>query len=240
MRLLALIAFVLPATALAQPSGDLPPAPPPPPEPAQPQPPQPVYGPQPAYTAQPPYGAQPSYQAPPPVTPWAFHRGVTFEANLGVGFVRLTDSGGGTPINTDGALAGADLGVGGWLSPQLALTVRIAGNQVKYMGVPGPGEGNLVNAFFGPSLQFWANPNVWLGGGVGFATFRDVGGSCSGNGSSQCGVNGWGLDLRAGYSFGDTANTFNVSVELNPSFYSNNGSSGTATGFALLAGYQYL
>lgn len=54
-------------------------------------------------------------------------------------------------------------------------------------------------------------------------------------------ISGLGLDLRAGYTFTKgSENTFNVSMELNPGFYSENGQSATSIGIALLLGYQHL
>ena len=239
----AAITFV-PALAFAQAPVD-PNAPPPPPAGAPAEPPPPplgigsgvlfYYQPQP----------QPAYIQPTgPVGPWATHQGVTFEANLGLGFAHLTDDNSNMTLNTDGALAGVDLGVGGWLTRQLALTGRVAGVNIKYMGTENI-EGNLVLAWIGPSLQYWPDPHFWVGGGVGFATYRLVGNSQCGTNGGDCGVNGFGFDLRAGYSFGDTQLTFNVSVELNPSHLSDNSTGGTTNGgtgtaVAFLAGYQYL
>ena len=48
------------------------------------------------------------------------------------------------------------------------------------------------------------------------------------------------MDLRAGYSVGTSAHSFNISVELNPGLYAKDGNSTNVTGVALLAGYQYL
>jgi hypothetical protein len=188
--------------------------------------------------------AQPM-QPPPPPPPvyvvtdgFRHHHGFTFEANLGIGFVRA--SGGGTSSNSDASLAGLDIGLGGWLTRQLAVTIRIAGVDVSNSG--DTDAGTLVNAFIGPAAQYWIDPHFWVGGGVGLATLRLVGNSDCNNSPSTdaCGVNGWGFDLRAGYSFGDSAHTFNVSGEITPSFYSQEGESVTATSFALLVGYQYL
>jgi hypothetical protein len=173
--------------------------------------------------------------------PWATHTGVVFEANLGIGFAHASSDGG--SADSDAALAGADLGIGGWLSPQLALTARIAGVDVKNGDVPS--NGTLVHAFFGPSVQYWINPQMWVGGGAGLSIYRLVGSDCAssgtGGGVDPCGISGFGLDLRAGYSFPTTTkNQFNVSFEANPGFYSENGASATITGLALLVGYQYL
>jgi hypothetical protein len=229
MRFTVLLAVLIPSVALAQPGAPDPTASPPGPPPS------------------PPGGYAPAPYAPPPPPPYqqplapddgfTAHRGVTFEANLGVGYVRLSDTGN-AAMNSDAALAGANLGIGGWINRQLAITFRIAGVQIKSMSFP-PAGTTLVNAFFGPSLQYWLSPNVWLGGGAGFSTYRFVSG-CTQTSTNPCGLNGFGLDARAGYSFGTSANTFNLSVEITPGFYSNSSASGTATGVAFLAGYQYL
>jgi hypothetical protein len=232
--LVGALALLVPTLALAQPGpdgggapaapppdGSYPPAPPPPPPAAAPvvmQPPAPVV--QPAPVAVAPVG-------------YELHKGVTFEANLGIGFARV--SSGGQSDDSDGALAGANLGIGGWINPRTAVTFRIAGVQVKEEGFSD--DGTLIHAFAGPSVQYWPDPHFWLGGGAGFSVFRLVGTDCEGD---QCGVNGFGLDFRAGYSFGNTQNQFNVSVEVNPGFYSQNGENATVTGVAFLLGYQYL
>lgn len=238
---LALSVVLVPALAFAQAPGD--------PQGAQPLPP-----PAPPPTGSPavqPYQPQP-YQPQPagPTGPWATHQGITFEANLGVGFAHLTDSNSNSSINTDAALAGLDIGVGGWLNPQLALTGRISGVDIKY-GDSQTGTasimGTLVLAWVGPSLQYWPDPHFWMGGGVGFATYRLIGNnSCSASTQSDaCGINGFGFDMRAGYTFGDSQHTFNTSIEINPSHFSDNNSNnssggGWGTAIAFLVGYQYL
>jgi hypothetical protein len=167
------------------------------------------------------------------------HKGITFEVGVGAGFNHITSGTTGMPLDTNAALAGANLGVGGWITPQIAVTGRIAVVNVNYMDLDAA-KGRLVNAFFGPSLQFWATPNVWLGGGAGFATYRYVGGNCMANSTSDCSVNGVGLDLRAGYSIVLGQSTLNLSLEANPGFFNNPGATGTATGIGILIGYQYL
>lgn len=240
MRALYLVVMTFaPAVAFAQTPSDPPPPPPPAGPPGAPP---PAYAPSPAYVPPP---AQPVYVQPAgPQGPWAFHQGVTFEANLGIGYAHLTDQNSNMTLDTDADLAGLDIGVGGWITPQLALTGRIAGVNIKYQGTENL-DGNIVLAWVGPSLQYWPDPHFWFGGGIGFATYRLIGNSqCNSNGQDNCGLNGYGADVRAGYSFGDTQHTFNVSVELNPTHINApNGSSsdgGTATSFALLFGYQYL
>ena len=96
--------------------------------------------------------------------------------------------------------------------------------------------------FIGPSLQYWLAPNFWIGGGIGVASFRSGSAFCAGD----CGSNGLGLDARVGYSIingdGHGNHSLNVSLELNPGFYGQNGGNGNgaATGVGLLIGYQYL
>ena len=185
-------------------------------------------------------GASPA-SAPPqsmlPPAPEASHSGITFEANLGVGVVRGATSTGMDLGTSDAALAGADLGLGFWLSPHLALTGRIAGVSLGGSNV----NGTVIAAFIGPSLQYWVGDHLWFGLGGGLATLQAVSGCDASMGS--CGTNGFGLDFRAGYSFGTTGHTFNVSLESTPGVYSgggDNNTTATITGVALLLGYQHL
>jgi hypothetical protein len=185
------------------------------------------------------YGYQqpPQQFAPPPTTA---RRGMTFEANVGVGYIRFAANGADT-VDSDAALAGADLGIGGWVNPKLAITFRIAGVQFKSSPATDNLDGSIVNVFAGPSAQYWVDDHLWFGGGIGFATFRQVGGNSNTN-SNDNSTNGYGFDLRAGYSFGqpNSNHTFNVSLEINPCFYSESGTDFTATNVAILAGYQFL
>jgi hypothetical protein len=107
--------------------------------------------------------------------------------------------------------------------------VRIAGVTYSQNG------GRFTDAFFGPSLQYWVDDHMWLGGGAGLGVL-----ALGGNGNSDS-VTGFSFDLRGGYTFSSaSAHTFNVSVEINPGYYKQTGVSATYTGFALLAGYQFL
>ena len=221
-EVLVLLLSLVPAVSLAQPA-DPEPAGPPPPAAAAPIAP-------PSYVQ--PY--VPPVYAPPPAT---FHSGTTFELNLGIGFIHA--SVGSASDNSDAALGGANLGVGGWLDDHLALTVRIAAVTYSESGA------RFTDAFFGPSLQYWFDSNFWIGGGAGLGV---LGQSSTSSASSSNTETGFSLDLRAGYSFASSnAHTFNLSVELNPGWYSlktgldvSDSQSGSFTGVALLAGYQYL
>lgn len=204
MRLLSLALLTLlvaPTAVFAQP-------PPPPPPPG--------YGPAPGYGPQPGYGQ-----------PQNLKQGLTFEANLGLGFIWAEADG--QETDKEVALGGLNIGLGGWISPQLAISLRIAG--VTYSEDVGDQTARLSTGFFGPSAQYWVNENAWIGGGIGMG-FVAV--SFDGDTESETGI---GFDLRGGYTFSTTSeNTWNISLELTPSsiedvnFY----------GFGILFGYQHL
>jgi hypothetical protein len=182
-----------------------------------------------------PYAGAPAYGYPPPQqpaytppSPESLRNGLTFEANLGFGWMRIANDN--DSDTSDLTLGGLDIGVGGWVNPHLALGARIAGVSYSENGA------RLTNGVLVGGLQYWANNNFWVGGGLGFGILAlsvDDGDSDS--------TSGFGMDLRAGYTFNPTSeNTFNVSFELTPTFLSENDSSATVTGIALLLGYQHL
>jgi hypothetical protein len=150
--------------------------------------------------------------------------GVTFEANIGFGRLRLAADSGETA--TEAALGGLDLGIGGWISSRAAATVRIAG--VTYS----EGGTQITNAFFGASVQYWLTDSFWLGAGAGLGLMSLT--LDAGDPDTRSGL---GLDFRVGARvLGSGHHTMNVSLEVNPTYLDR----GTATGFALLLGYQYL
>jgi hypothetical protein len=207
----------------AQPSPVAQPAPVvPPPGYAQPAPP-PGY----AQPAPPPREYVPySPYVPAPVSPSPLGRGATFEANLGVGWLRATaDSG--ESADSDGGLGGLNLGLGGWISERTALSLRIAGVNYSESGY------SLTGGIVGGALQYWSTPNFWLGGGVGigFASL-DIDGEPAIDPET-----GLGLDLRVGVTPVIAGqHSLNFSLEVNTTFLDG----GTLTGIALLIGYQYL
>lgn len=165
-------------------------------------------------------------------TPATFHRGVTFEANVGIGLIYSKE---GNRSDSGAGLGGLDLGVGGWLDEHHALTLRFTG-----VTFSPESDRRFTDGFLGPSLQYWLDDKLWLGGGVGLGLV-----GVSGDGPT---ITGLALDLRAGYTVASSSeHTFNLSVELDPGWYSINtgddaGSSRSATyvAAALLVGYQFL
>jgi hypothetical protein len=152
---------------------------------------------------------------------------MTVELNLGLGWLQASD--GNDSATSDLGIGGLSLGVGGWLNPKLAVTGRIAGVTLSDNGA------TLSNVFFGPALQYWIDNHFWVGGGAGLAILA-LGGDSSGDS-----ITGFGLDMRAGYTFNEgSENTFNASLEINPGFFSESGGSVTVTGIGILLGYQHL
>jgi hypothetical protein len=195
----------------------------------------------------PPPGYAPGYAQP---SPWAFHQGITFEANIGLGFMweRVSFSDGTAATSqTLTSLGGLNLGVGGWVAPNLAISARAAGvtySQSQDDGLGGTLSTSLTGAFIGPCVQYWLDPHLWIGGGAGLAVAYVLSSSdSSGATVSSNNQTGFGLDLRAGYSFssGYTPNSWNVSVEFTPGFFSaDQNTTVQLNGFAILFGYQYL
>jgi len=162
--------------------------------------------------------AQPGYGAPPPPVytqaPVNHRQGFTFEANIGVGFMWATVED--DESDKKVALGGIDVGLGGWINERMAITARIAG--VTYTESEGDIDLRWTTGFAGPSLQYWLDDHVWLGGGAGFGVVAlSIDGPGGDDSDSEV---GFGLDLRAGYTFSSmaTQNTWNLSLELTPSF----------------------
>lgn len=197
----ALALLAVPSIAAAQ--G----APPPPPPPPGSPPPPPGYG-YPAATVGP------------------DRSGMTFELSLGLGITQVSPEGGeGDSFN---GLSGLNLGVGGWISPKTALTVRIAGTSFTqdFGGV----DVQFIAGLLGISAQQMVNENLWVGGGVGIGILTD-------DQEGTDAESGLGLDLRAGYNFyQSTKNAFNVAIEITPGFFDGI----QVTGIGLQVGWQAL
>jgi hypothetical protein len=160
---------------------------------------------------------------------------MTGELNLGVGFI-WARNGNGQDSDSELALAGLNAGIGGWLNERMALTVRFAGATYS------PADGvRFTTGFAGPSLQYWTDDHFWIGGGAGLGIAAISIDNGIGGTSASDTETGFGLDLRAGYTFTvGSEHTFNVSIEYNPTFFDNNGSSIQVNSFGLLFGYQHL
>jgi hypothetical protein len=91
--------------------------------------------------------------------------GFTMELGLGVAH-RGIDSAVSSREKTSVGLAPLSLSLGGFLSPKVALLARAAGTTVFRQDSEGRAY-QLVNAFYGPSIQYWATDRTFAGLGVG-------------------------------------------------------------------------
>jgi hypothetical protein len=153
--------------------------------------------------------------------------GMTFELSVGFGITSVTpDEGSGDSFN---GLSGLNLGVGGWISPKTALTVRIAGTSF-HENFGGDIDVQFISGLLGLSAQQMITEQAWVGGGVGIGIFTDD----QDNTDAESGL---GLDLRAGYNFyQSTKNAFSAQIEITPGFFDG----ARVTGIGLQLGWQAL
>ena len=162
--------------------------------------------------------AQPAATPPAPST----KRGFTAEASAGLGAIGVRADGG---SGDSWSGAGLDVGAGAFVNPRLAVSLRVAAVTSEV------DDRRITQSFVGPSLQYWPNANVWLGGGVGLGMLR-----LAGTGSTIT-EHRLGLDLRAGFTFNPGAtHSWNLSLEATPAIFD----FGHVTGVGFLLGYQHL
>jgi len=174
--------------------------------------------------------AQPSSSQPQPpqapvmtyAEPGPDRSGFTFELDLGLGVTVIS------PEDREGdsrnGLSGLNLGLGGWITPQTALTVRVTGNSFDIHGT------QFVAGLLGVVVQQMVSDKAWVGGGVGLAILTD-------DDELTEPESGIGLDFRAGYNFYQSRrNAFHIALEVTPGFF--DGGRITATGLQL--GWQSL
>lgn len=152
---------------------------------------------------------------------WAQDRG---------GFTVLVDFGLGVQNDTAieetaVGLGGVNLGVGGFVTPDLALMFRISGTTVTYdLGGVDYGQ---TSGVAGPALQFWLSDrfNVEAGAGLGFW-----------RGDPQGANQGFGLLLGAGVSiFNRGKHNLQLGIQYAPAFTD----PGTVHNFGVTFGYQF-
>jgi hypothetical protein len=108
-------------------------------------------------------------------------------------------------------IGGLNLGIGGFVSPDLAVMFRISGTNVRFENV---GFFNstvdMVSGVGGVSVQYWVNDFVNLEGGAGFG-LADT--------NVDLDERGFGLILGAGFSFFHRGkNSLQVGIEYAPVF----------------------
>jgi len=120
-------------------------------------------------------------------------------------------------------LGGLNLGIGGFLTPDLALFFRISGTNVNQTDF----DITTVSAVGGPSVQWWVNDSINLEGGLGFGVVDYEGFD----------DNGFGLILGAGFSvFHRGKNSLQFGVEYAPVFVD----SGNVQNVSIAFGWQLL
>ena len=137
-----------------------------------------------------------------------------FTMELGLGMSRT-----GTRSEVDGrdhsafGLAPLSLGLGGFLTPHLALIGRAAGTSY-FREDPRGTSYQTVSGFYGPTLQYWPTERLFVGGGVGLAVlaadlYKDA------SKDVRFLETGFGLNARAGWAFllPGTHHAFTLSVD---------------------------
>lgn len=107
--------------------------------------------------------------------------GFTVMVNIGLGFEHDYFYGGGV------GLAGLNFGIGGFVTPRLAILARLSGTVVEYDDPVVTGLKRSQNSsVFGATAQYWATPRVAIEAGGGFGQWSDETGAADA---------GWGLIL---------------------------------------------
>jgi len=118
---------------------------------------------------------------------------------------------------------GPSFGFGSFINPNLALTLRFAGATHIGDGITG------WLGFVGPAIQYWPNPQFFIGGGLGLGVIVLT------NGDEWDGEKGTGFDFRFGYAFHPKGfSSANISFEatrLSEEF-------GSISTYSVLLGYQ--
>jgi hypothetical protein len=157
--------------------------------------------------------------------------GITLEASLGVSVTRFDPADDGYESSPESVsrngISGLNLGIGGFVSPTTALTLRIAGTtftETSYYG-----DTTFVAGFAGPAVQTWLGDRAFIGAGVG------VGFLAIPDDAESEPETALGLDFRLGFDLvSGRGGALHLAVEVTPAFYE----IGTVTGVGLQLGAQ--
>jgi hypothetical protein len=172
--------------------------------------------------------AAPVVNAPAPATPTPSPpasnppvRDATVEVSAGVAFVHAGNS-----TDIIHGLGGMNFGFGKFVTPEVAVSLRVSGLTLIYDGIVG------YVGMIGPHAQLWLSPQAWIGAGLGVGFV----GACAtgGNGGGCDGTTFWPVfDVRAGV--GDLSKGgANLSVEVESASIGGQ----TLTAVSFLVGYQ--
>jgi hypothetical protein len=140
-----------------------------------------------------------------------------------------------THVSADGlssemfrGLSGLNLGLGGWVTPNTALTLRIAGTSFYAQVVHT--EVQFIAGMLGLSMQHMVTDELWIGVGAGIGVL-----TTDQDGSEP--ETGFSLDLRAGVNILQSRrNAIHLAVEVTPGFFDG----GQVTGIGLQLGWQIM
>jgi hypothetical protein len=172
-----------------------------------------------------------------------YREGLTVEGNAGLGLMWLTI---GDDDSDQEAALGLGAGIGGWVSPQLAITARVA-NSLYGEDCNTDDTCTISSTVIGPHAQLWVNDQIFVGGGLGIALVRTY---RSDTNSPTFEDEGLGLDLRAGFVFTPRSEgSLYLGVEYAPGFYEQRVevpllppivTDYTVHGFTIALGYQHM
>jgi hypothetical protein len=177
-------------------------------------------------------GTAAAQSAPPPPAPGGYYAqqppgprrsGFTGGLDLGLGITSVSPEQG--DGDTRSGLAGLNVQLGGFVSPQLALNVRISGTTFNVDGVPG----TFVAGFLGLNAQYWVAQKVFVGGGAGLGYFALTESDAEAD-------TGPALNGRVGYELWQSSSSaIHAALEITPAFYED----GTLTSVGFQIGWQH-
>lgn len=145
-------------------------------------------------------------------------QGFTLLVNLGAGIQNDT-----ALEETRPAVAGVNIGIGGFVTRNLAILGRFSGTGAVYE--TGFGDMRQVSGVLAPTVQYWVSDRLNVEGGAGFGVWAAEGES----------DRGFGLVLGAGVTvFNRGRHNLQVGVEYAPAFTE----PGTVHNFGITFGYQ--
>jgi len=152
-------------------------------------------------------------------------QGFTLELGLGAALTHVSPDNG--TSQTKVGLAPLSLGLGGFLTPDIALLARAAGTSYFEKGANGD-TSQFVSAFYGAHLQYWFTDRFMMSAGPGFMLF----GENAFLTPAEKPVTGYGASVRAGYAvLAIKHHVLRFSLELFPAKFKDASVLGSALNF---------
>jgi hypothetical protein len=151
--------------------------------------------------------------------------GFTLEGSIGLGFTHINPADGDYESDTRAGLSGGNIGIGGFVNPRTAITLRIAGTLFR------ENDTNYTAVFAGPAIQHWVGERAFIGAGFGLGLLGvslddEVGDD------EMATESGAAFDLRVGYDIvSGRRGALHLAFELTPGLY--DGGMVTGVGFQI-------